>query len=342
MLSTPVLDFAMELACAEARQWLGATSPNPPVGAVVLDEHGQILACAAHQKAGTAHAERALIDQCRTQGLLERIHTLCVTLAPCNHYGRTPPCCDAILEAGIKRVVIGTPDPNAFVNNDGIERLQTAGVEILVGVQEELCRQLIYSFAYSVTTNQPWITLKRAIDERGTMLPPAGQKTFTSPSSLRLAHRLRKRADVILTGSGTILADDPLFTVRGVPDHANKSRLLAILDRRRRVPVTWLKQAEKRGFVPIIYDDLDTAIADLGARQSREILVEAGPRLSQALLSAGLWTMDVAIHKGVPDRVDVTFNPATKIPFDTYNWQWENMLPYEGDEPVVPHTNRHT
>jgi diaminohydroxyphosphoribosylaminopyrimidine deaminase/5-amino-6-(5-phosphoribosylamino)uracil reductase len=319
----------MLLAAAGARRWLGATSPNPPVGAAALDNKGRILAIAAHRKAGEEHAETSLLRQAREQGFLEKIHTLCVTLEPCNHHGRTPPCADAIIAAGIRHVAVGIRDPNPRVAGGGIEKLRQAGMNVTEGVEEETCRRLIYAFAFFARHGRPWITVKRAFDEHGSMIPPPGQKTFAAPESLRLAHRLRKRADAILTGSGTLLADSPAFTVRHVPDHPGKSRILAILDRRRRVPDNDLTRARVNGLTPVIYADMQAALDDLARRGVREVLVEAGPALSQAVLDSGLWTMDVAIHKGRPDRVECRFNPACPPPFNTAIWNWENMLPNE-------------
>lgn len=224
MLSESTIIETMRLACAEARKWLGATSPNPPVGAAALDSEGKILALTAHQRAGELHAEAVLIEQCRRQNLLHLIDTLCITLEPCNHHGRTPPCTEAIIAAGIKRVALGARDPNPHVKGGGIERLKQAGIEVISGINEDECRQLISSFAYAVQTGKPFVTLKRAFDPHGSMIPPPGQKVFTSPGSLRFAHRLRKKSDAILTGSGTILADNPLFTVREIPDFPGKRR----------------------------------------------------------------------------------------------------------------------
>lgn len=326
-MTKAALSNAMRLACAEARRWLGITSPNPPVGAVALDESGEVLAIAAHQGAGTAHAEVALIEHCRANGLLNRIHTLCVTLEPCNHQGLTPPCCEAIIAAGIQRIAIGTRDPNLSVKGGGIKRLQEAGLKVTTGIEEDICRQLIYAFAYSVRTDRPWVTIKQAFDEQGSRIPPPGQKTFTSQESLRLAHQLRKRADAILTGSGTILVDHPRFTVRYVPDYPGKSRILGILDRRRRVHEPYLRFARANGFTPVIYDNLHTAMADLAHRNMREVLVEAGPLLSQTVLKSAWWTMDVTIRKGNPDKVEVKFNPKVRLPFDKEKWCWENVLP---------------
>jgi len=327
MIAPETLNQTMKYACEAARRWMGATSPNPPVGAIALDSGGNVLAAAAHEKAGTRHAETALIDQCMSRGILKDIDTLVVTLSPCNHRGATPPCCDAIIESKIPNVVIGTIDPNPAVKGNAIARLKKAGMNVTVGVEEEMCRQLIYAFAYSVKTGRPWITIKRAFDERGSMIPPAGQKTFTSADSLRLAHRLRKRADAILTGSGTILADTPEFTVRHTADYKDKRRILAIIDRRKRVPTSWLKEMAEKRFIPVVYDNLEEAVSDMAKREVREVLVEAGPLLSQAMIKDGYWTMDVVIKKGNPDEVDVTFNPNAELPFDHSRFDWENVLP---------------
>lgn len=316
---------AMAAACAEARQWLGATSPNPAVGAAALDAKGTILALAAHQRAGEAHAEAALLNQCRR--ILDQVETLCVTLEPCNHQGRTPPCTDAIIKSGIKRVVIGTRDPNPHVPGGGIERLQQAGIEVISGVGESECRQLIHAFAYYAKTGKPWITIKRAINRDSSMLPPKDLKTFTSPSSLVLAHRLRKKADAILTGSGTIVADDPEFTVRHVPDYPGKRRFLAMMDRRKQVPESYINAARQRGFEPLIYDDIESALKDLAVKGVRDILVEAGPALSQTMLDSHLWNMSVTIQHADTDVIDVTFNPNDTLPFDSATFNWDSFLP---------------
>jgi diaminohydroxyphosphoribosylaminopyrimidine deaminase/5-amino-6-(5-phosphoribosylamino)uracil reductase len=259
------------------------------------------------------------------------VATLAVTLEPCNHHGRTPPCTGAILDAGIRHVVVGTHDPNPTVKGGGIERLQAAGVTVTVGVAEAECRQLLHAFAFSSITGSPWVTVKRAFTAAGSMIPPPGQKTFTSPASLLLAHRLRKKADAILTGSGTILADDPSFTVRHLPDHPGKRRRLAILDRRRRVPETYLAAARERGLDPTIYDDLETALADLHRQGVRDVLVEAGPALSDAVLAANRWCLAVDIRRkdgpGAPDEVSWRLNRAMPLPFAVETFDPEAILP---------------
>jgi diaminohydroxyphosphoribosylaminopyrimidine deaminase/5-amino-6-(5-phosphoribosylamino)uracil reductase len=294
---------------------------------VALDATGAIMASAAHEKAGEAHAEAKLLDLLRAQNRLNETATLCVTLEPCNHHGRTPPCTEAIIASGIKRVIIGARDPNPHVAGGGTARLRAAGIEVIEGVAQDECRQLIHAFAHTMQTGRPFITVKRAFTREGSMIPPKGQKTFTSPDSLRLAHALRKKAGAILTGSGTVLADNPLFTVRHVPDYLNIRRFLAILDRRGRVPPSYLAAAAARGLDALIYQSLDAAIADLARRGVQDILVEAGPLLSQAVLDSPFWTMSVTFRQADPDVVDVAFNPRQPPPFDTDKFNWDYVLP---------------
>ena len=318
---------AMRRAVAEARLWLGATSPNPAVGAAALDAAGNILAVTAHHRAGSDHAEAALLKLCREQNLLPRVATICVTLEPCNHHGRTPPCSEAIIAAGIRRVAIGARDPNPHVAGGGCEWLRAAGIEVIENVESDLCQKLIHPFAFHARTGLPFVTVKRAFDVSGSMIPPVGQKTFTSDASLVLAHRLRKKADAIIAGSGTIIADNPLFDVRHVKDHDGKRRVLAILDRRGRVSKEYLTAATTRGFDVAVYDDFDSCVKQLGNRGIKDVLVESGPILLGFALDSPYWTMRVDIHAGMPDRIETAFNPAAELPFDTNNSDLESLLP---------------
>lgn len=324
---TPFDDMAMRAACAEARRWLGATTPNPAVGAAALDENGTLLAVAAHRRAGTDHAEVALLKLCHEQNILARVHTMCVTLEPCNHTGRTPPCSEAIINAGIRRVVVGVSDPNTHVKGGGIAHLRAAGIEVVEGAATDLCRAVIHPFAHHARTGKPFVTVKRAFTIEGSMIPPVGQKTFTAPESLKLAHRLRKKADAIVTGSGTILADTPLFTVRHVEDFADKKRILAILDQRRRVPTAYLAQMTGLGFEPIVFDDLDSCLLTLEKRGIRDVLVESGPILSQSVLDSPLWCLRVDINRGTPDTVHATLQPGVDFGFDINKIRLEALLP---------------
>ena len=309
--------WAMAEAVDAAESFRGATAPNPPVGCALLARDGTLLAVAAHRRAGTAHAEADAIAQCRDGGTVDHIDTMVVTLEPCNHWGRTPPCTEAILATPARTVVIGVPDPNPHVRGGGAERLSMAGltVESLRDVPGSdadrlvaRCSDLVAPFSKRTTTGRPWVTVKQALDASGSMVPPPGRKTFTSDAALRYAHGLRKRADAILTGSGTILADRPEFTVRRVPDHPGRTRQLAILDRRGRIPADLLA-AKYRSFDAFVADDLLWALQRLGEAGALEVLAEAGPAVTRTVLEAGLWDEHVLISKGAghngTDRVEV-------------------------------------
>ncbi len=320
--SAALIADAFRKALAAADAFAGATSPNPPVGCVVLDEGGRLLACEAHRKAGTAHAEAAAISACREAGVFDRIHTLVVTLEPCNHSGRTPPCANAILATPAKAVWIGAPDPNPKVAGGGAARLAQAGLEVAFAADmdhqdaselEAAARRLIAPFRTWCARGRPWLTVKQAVAADGGMMAPGGRGTFTSPASLTLAHRLRRRADAIITGSGCILADDPAFTVRHVPDHPGKRRTLAILDRRGRTPRDYVQAAEARGFEVILHRNIAGLLSELAGDEVIEALVEAGPTLHAAFLERDLWDEQVIIRQsptsGHPDSVEIRTRP---------------------------------
>ena len=328
LAATPILD-AMAAALEAADAFRGATAPNPAVGCTLLDADGRILAVAAHRRAGTAHAEAAAVALCREQGSTDRIATAVVTLEPCNHHGRTPPCTEAILSTPARRVVIGARDPNPGVAGGGFERLEAAGlavamIDALPGARARSlaadCSALLAPFRKRMLTGRPYVTVKQALDSRGSMIPPPGSKTFTSEAALRYAHLLRRRADAILTGSGTVLGDDPSFSVRRVPDHENKRRSLIILDRRRRVPGRYLAEAGARGFDAVIADGLDEALDRIAAAGALEVLVEAGPAVLRAVLDGGLWDEHVTIRQGAgaggSDRAELRRRDGGTTAFD--------------------------
>jgi diaminohydroxyphosphoribosylaminopyrimidine deaminase/5-amino-6-(5-phosphoribosylamino)uracil reductase len=314
------IDKSMEGILALAEQYLGATSPNPCVGACALSEKGQLLSMKAHMKAGTLHAEAAVIADLRVNKTLAQAHTLLVTLEPCNHQGRTPPCTDAIIQAhretgAFKKVIFICRDPNPKVPGRGQEQLIKAGIETQCLETEtpenpivSKGQDLIRAFAHWSKTGKPWVTMKIARNLAGSMVPPQGAKTFTSESSLKIAHELRKRSDAIMTGSGTVLADHPLFTVRRVPDHPGKQRTLVIMDRRGRIDEKYRRQAQAKGFHVLVETDIAKALDLLGSRGCLEVLVEAGPTLTDVLLEAGLWDEQVIFTTQTPpspDRIEV-------------------------------------
>ena len=325
-LSSQHIADAFAHALSLARAYAGATAPNPPVGCVLLDATGQMLAEGAHQRAGMPHAEAQAIAEARAAGVAGAIDTVVVTLEPCTHHGRTPPCAGAILATGARQVWIACRDPNPQVAGGGAERLLAAGIAVhfladldhpaAATLHSEAAR-LLAPFAKQSRTGLPFITIKQAISPAGSMIPPTGHKTFTSPASLDLAHSLRRQTDAILTGSGTILADSPLFTVRRVPDHPGKQRMLVILDRRGRVAGDYVSAARQRGFAVCLAGDMHEAMEMIGAAGGMAVLVEAGPALTASLLDAGLWDEHVLIeqaaHPDGTDRVTIRRNTSREV-----------------------------
>ncbi len=306
-------------AVEAARAFEGATAPNPPVGCVLLDGEGAVLACEAHRRAGGPHAEAAAIAACRAAGSAERIRTALVTLEPCSHTGRTPPCVEALLSTPVRSVWVGALDAHPRGRSGaGVARLEAAGVEVaLVGDLAEPwaatlasdAARLIAPFAKWARTGRPWVLVKTALDPHGSMIPPRGAKTFTSPASLLHAHRLRRASDAIITGSGCVLADDPAFTVRRVADHPGKRRRLAILDRRGRTPAAYLDAARGRGLDASVHADVEALLDELGAAGVLQALVEAGPTLRRSMLERDLWDEEVVFRRaaveGGDDEVEV-------------------------------------
>lgn len=307
---------AMLMAINKASSFRGATFPNPPVGAVGMDITGRLLEVAAHEKPGEFHAERNLFEKCIKNGSFERLHTIVVTLEPCSTLGKTPPCTESIADSNVRRVVIGTTDPNPIHHKKGIERLKELGIEVITGVLQEQCEKLIEPFSHWVNFRRPWLTLKTALNESLSMIPTQGQKTFTSRDSLRFAHELRKRSGAIITGSGTILSDHPLFNVRYIPDHADTKRVLVILDRRNRISNEYIENAQKRGFEVVTGLSLTESIDYLGSIGIQDALIEAGPTLTHSVLELGLWDEHAIIQKrgnGIPDQIEMRRKDALQV-----------------------------
>lgn len=201
----------MRQALREAKKGLGRTSPNPCVGAVIV-KNNTIIGQGYHKKAGTPHAE---IHALRNAGELADGGTMYVTLEPCSHAGKTPPCCKAVAAAGIKKVVIGMLDPNPLVNGNGIEYLREAGIEVYHGLLESECRELNNAFLTYISTGKPWVVMKAglSLDGKITFRKNYGD-AITGTESLRQVHRLRDTSDAILVGIGTVTIDDPSLTAR--------------------------------------------------------------------------------------------------------------------------------
>lgn len=218
----------MREALQLARQGLGRTAPNPCVGAVVVRD-GTVVGAGFHPKAGMPHAEVYALEQA---GPLARGATMYVTLEPCNHHGRTPPCTEALIRAGIRRVVAGCLDPNPRVRGAGIQRLKDAHIEVETGVLGKECEGLILWYRKWVETGTPYVILKAAVTIDGRIADHEGRSQWISSEESRAyVHEIRNRVDAVIVGSGTVIADDPLLTCRAP---SGRDPLRVILDARLR------------------------------------------------------------------------------------------------------------
>ncbi|OGQ87571.1 MAG: riboflavin biosynthesis protein RibD [Deltaproteobacteria bacterium RIFOXYD12_FULL_56_24] len=304
----------MQLAIREARKGLGRTSPNPCVGAVVV-KNNRFIVAGYHHRVGTHHAE---VHALQAAGEKARGATIYVTLEPCNHTGRTPPCTQAILAAGIKRVVVGMLDPNPLVAGGGCQTLAAQGLEVVQGVLAEECRSLNRPFSKHVTTGLPWVIMKAGMSLDGRLALASGQCAWiTNEQSRRQVHRLRDRVDAILIGSGTALGDDPALTTR-LPNRRGRDPLRVILDTALRLSPT-AKMLQQTSSAPtwifcgpeadpqraealiaagaVIKEvrlddagrlDLGAVLCELGRAQLTSVLVEGGSLVHGAFLRAGL------------------------------------------------------
>ena len=265
----------------------GEVSPNPMVGAVIVCG-GVIIGEGYHRRYGGPHAEVNAVDSVTHKSLL-RESTMYVTLEPCAHYGKTPPCADLIVKCGIPRVVIGCRDPFAKVDGRGIDRLLAAGVEVKVGVLEEECRMLNRRFITAHTLHRPFVTLKWACSADG-FLGEIGSSgpvpvAFSNPEGSVLVHKLRTEYDAILVGSGTVLADNPRLNVRRVD---GRSPLKVVIDRRHRIAGN--ENIFSSGDTIVMDEpDVKTLLSALYDKGVTSLLVEGGAMVIHSFLESGEW-----------------------------------------------------
>jgi diaminohydroxyphosphoribosylaminopyrimidine deaminase / 5-amino-6-(5-phosphoribosylamino)uracil reductase len=224
----------MARALAVAERGRGRTSPNPMVGAVVVDREGVVVGSGSHEAAGGPHAE---VHALRAAGIRAHGATLYCTLEPCSHVGRTGPCAPMVAEAGISRVVIAVEDPNPLVSGRGTALLQARGVSVTLNVRADEARALNRPFFSVMRRRLPYVTIKVALSADGGISEGPGVRTrLTSPPADRLIHRERAEMDAIAVGSGTLLADDPMLTARGAYRYRPLTRV--VFDTRLRTPVS--------------------------------------------------------------------------------------------------------
>lgn len=265
-----------------------AGGPNPRVGCVLLDTAGRTLAEGWHEGAGTPHAEAAAVASARAAGVDTRGATAVVTLEPCRHTGRTPPCADLLLDAGIVRVVYGLADPNPTAAG-GAAVLAAGGVDVVGGVRAEAAAELLRAWAGAVRAGRPWVTLKLAASLDGRVAAADGSaRWITSVEARAHAHRLRAEVGAIAVGTGTVLADDPALTARLADGSPAGHQPLRVVVGEREVPEGARLRGPGGEVVHVRTHDPAEVLRVLAQRQVRHLLVEGGPTLSAAFLRSGL------------------------------------------------------
>jgi diaminohydroxyphosphoribosylaminopyrimidine deaminase/5-amino-6-(5-phosphoribosylamino)uracil reductase len=304
----PADDDFMARALALAERGLYTTSPNPRVGCVIV-RNGEIVGEGWHERAGEGHAE---VHALRAAGKLADGATAYVTLEPCSHFGRTPPCSDALIKAGIRRVICAMQDPNPLVGGRGLQRLRDAGIEVHCNLREAEARALNEGFISRMERGRPWLRIKSAASLDGRTALANGQSQWiTSEASRADAQHWRARSCAILTGIGTVLADQPRLTVRGL--NTKRQPLRVIVDSQLRTPLVAAVLDQGHALIATCIDDearlqpyrdlgvevlclagenaqvdLARLLTELGRRGINEVLTEAGATLNGALITAGL------------------------------------------------------
>jgi diaminohydroxyphosphoribosylaminopyrimidine deaminase/5-amino-6-(5-phosphoribosylamino)uracil reductase len=314
---TPLDRERLQEALALAAEAIGRCDPNPRVGCVIGTADGQVWATGSTQAPGSAHAEAQALARAHDQGLDLRGATAWVTLEPCAHHGRTPPCADALVNAGLARVVVGSMDPFPQVNGQGLERLRAAGMQVDVcGSDDPLaqaCRDLNIGFFSRFERGRPWLRMKVAASLDGRTALPNGTSQWITQSPARAdGHAWRKRAGAVVSGIGTVLEDNPRLDVREVPTQQQPLRVIVdsklqtppqakvlappgkVLIYAAQVSAASLGALQDQGAEVVVLPgpqgkvDLNALVQDLGQRHINEVHIEAGHKLNGSLLKAGL------------------------------------------------------
>ena len=303
----------MRQAMALARRALGRTSPNPVVGAVIVAD-GRIVGRGWHKRAGGPHAE---VHALRDAGDAARGATLYVNLEPCSIYGRTPPCVDALVAAGIRRVVAAMADPNPKINGQGFAQLRSHGIEVVVGVLEDEARRQNEAFVKHITTGMPFVLVKAAVTLDGKIASRTGDSKWITSEEARLyVHRLRCQYDAVMVGCGTTLADDPQLTAHMISGRARRDPVRIVVDELARIPISLrLFRSSEAPFLVAVTRaapkervaamraagaevlvckskgglvDLNDLMQKLGQRGILSVMIEGGGELIAGALDAGI------------------------------------------------------
>lgn len=299
----------MTLALKLARKGEGRVEPNPMVGCIIA-KRGRIIGKGYHRRFGGPHAEIEALQSCKESPCGATVYC---TLEPCSHFGKTPPCVDALIEAQVARVVIPILDPNPQVHGRGISKLRRAGIKVKVGVLAEQATDLIRPFATRTLLKRPYVIAKWAKSANGFLVSGPGESRWISgPQSLRRVHRLRARVDAVMVGAGTVLKDDPLLTARDVPLKRIALRLVA--DGRLRIPLS-SRLVQTADVFPAVVFTTPTAANSRKAARLRRAGVEiiptpakrAGLNLRKLLTSEAMAGVTNLLVEGGPTLLNAFF-----------------------------------
>ncbi|WP_125612837.1 bifunctional diaminohydroxyphosphoribosylaminopyrimidine deaminase/5-amino-6-(5-phosphoribosylamino)uracil reductase RibD [Specibacter cremeus] len=321
----------METALAVARQ--GVRGANPLVGAVILDADGTVLAIGHHRGAGTPHAEADALTTLLANGIARDLSaaTLIVTLEPCNHTGRTGPCTEAIIAAGIGNVIYAVADPHAPGEQPagGADRLRQAGLFVRSGLLAEAARDMNRRWFVAVTEGRPFITARLAQTLDGRIAAADGTSQWiTSPASRQDSHDLRARVDAIVVGTGTIDADNPRLTARTRDGRDAASQPLRVaMGRRRIAPEAAIRGTDPDGFLQLRTHDPRDVIHAMHERGVGHLMVEGGSKISAAFLAAGVvdelivYLASTLLGSGTPALNDLGIGTLA----DAQAWEWDGV-----------------
>ena len=317
-------DYFMGEALKLAKKGAGRVSPNPMVGAVVV-KNGKIIGKGYHRFFGGAHAE---INAIENAGKAVKGADIYVTLEPCSHFGKTPPCVDALISSGIRKVFIGMVDPNPVVSGKGVRKLKKAGIALKTGILDLKCRRLNESFVKYITKKEPFVTLKSAVSLDGKIASHTGDsKWITCEKSRRFVHRMRFESDAVMAGVGTVIADDPLLNVR-LFKKAKKEPFRVIVDSSLKIPlgsnvlkpdfaektivaVSKEKSVSKKAEV---IKNMGAQVISVSAKNKRidlkvlsRILAKKG--IASILLEGGSEVNAAALEAGIVDKIMLFYSP---------------------------------
>jgi diaminohydroxyphosphoribosylaminopyrimidine deaminase/5-amino-6-(5-phosphoribosylamino)uracil reductase len=352
----------MHEALSLAEGAIGLSEPNPRVGCVIVAADGRVIGRGHTQEAGGPHAEVMALRDLHARGESPAGSTVYVTLEPCSHHGRTPPCCDALIEAGVARVVYAIGDPNPLVAGQGAQRLRAAGIAVESGPLADESRELNIGFFSRMQRARPWVRMKAAVSLDGrTALNNGASQWITGAAARADGHAWRKRAGAVLTGVGTVLDDDPRLDVRLVP--TARQPLRVIVDSRLETPpaarildapgpvliyaaapnATRRTALVERGAEIVLAAgpngkvDLSAMLADLARRGINELHVEAGHKLNGSFVREGLvdeYLVYIAPRLLGIGRELAAFGPLERLD-DAPALRWHSVTPIDGDLRVL-------